>query len=205
MNSETWFHSICCIFNFHGFSSLHCSCSAAAPLSQLKMYSFMGGGLFCAIVGNILLVVSTATDYWMQYRLSGNYAHQGLWRYCMSNKCYMQTDSIGKTLRRSFKPCGVVGTTSGGNGQLYFHTDFVILLCDCRSSGQTVMWLWERSWTYSFSLSLCIFEHIHLLKSVRNAVWLPNLVGLLFRFYSWIVFCIQRVRRFLIMIKGLNG
>ncbi|XP_028281898.1 lens intrinsic membrane protein 2.5 isoform X1 [Parambassis ranga] len=60
------------------------------------MYSFMGGGLFCAIVGNILLVVSTATDYWMQYRLSGSFAHQGLWRYCMSGKCYMQTDSIGK-------------------------------------------------------------------------------------------------------------
>lgn len=71
----------------------------------------MGGGLFCAIVGNILLVVSTATDYWMQYRLSGNYAHQGLWRYCMSNKCYMQTDSIGKTLRRSFKPCGAASMT----------------------------------------------------------------------------------------------
>lgn len=78
---------------------LHSS-SAVAPLSQLKMYSFMGGGLFCAIVGNILLVVSTATDYWMQYRLSGNYAHQGLWRYCMSNKCYMQTDSIGKIISR---------------------------------------------------------------------------------------------------------
>ncbi|XP_036414511.1 lens intrinsic membrane protein 2.5 isoform X1 [Colossoma macropomum] len=61
------------------------------------MYSFMGGGLFCAIVGNILLVVSTATDYWMQYRLSGSFAHQGLWRYCMSGKCYMQTDSIGKS------------------------------------------------------------------------------------------------------------
>ncbi|XP_068426271.1 lens intrinsic membrane protein 2.5 isoform X1 [Clinocottus analis] len=60
------------------------------------MHSFMGGGLFCAIVGNILLVVSTATDYWMQYRLSGSFAHQGLWRYCMSGKCYMQTDSIGK-------------------------------------------------------------------------------------------------------------
>ncbi|XP_038580017.1 lens fiber membrane intrinsic protein-like isoform X1 [Micropterus salmoides] len=70
------------------------------------MYSFMGGGLFCAIVGNILLVVSTATDYWMQYRLSGNYAHQGLWRYCMSNKCYMQTDSIGKIL-----PCGTTTIT----------------------------------------------------------------------------------------------
>ncbi|XP_056439282.1 lens fiber membrane intrinsic protein-like isoform X1 [Gadus chalcogrammus] len=60
------------------------------------MYSFMGGGLFCAFVGNILLVVSTATDYWMQYRLSGSYANQGLWRYCMANKCYMQTDSIGR-------------------------------------------------------------------------------------------------------------
>ncbi|XP_077404194.1 lens fiber membrane intrinsic protein-like isoform X3 [Vanacampus margaritifer] len=58
------------------------------------MYSFMGGGLFCAIVGNILLVVSTATDYWMQYRVSGNYAHQGLWRYCLANKCHAQTDSI---------------------------------------------------------------------------------------------------------------
>uniref|UniRef100_A0A3B5KCW8 Lens fiber membrane intrinsic protein n=1 Tax=Takifugu rubripes TaxID=31033 RepID=A0A3B5KCW8_TAKRU len=62
------------------------------------MYSFMGGGLFCAIVGNILLVVSAVTDYWMQYRLSGNYAHQGLWRYCMANKCYMQTDSIGEDI-----------------------------------------------------------------------------------------------------------
>ncbi|XP_072530843.1 lens intrinsic membrane protein 2.4 [Salminus brasiliensis] len=60
------------------------------------MYSFMGGGLFCAFVANILLVVSTATDYWMQYRLSGSYAHQGLWRYCMANKCYMQTASIGE-------------------------------------------------------------------------------------------------------------
>uniref|UniRef100_A0A8C1YIC3 Lens intrinsic membrane protein 2.4 n=1 Tax=Cyprinus carpio TaxID=7962 RepID=A0A8C1YIC3_CYPCA len=59
------------------------------------MYSFMGGGLFCAIIGNILIVVSTATDYWMQYCLSGSYAHQGLWRYCMANKCYMQTANLG--------------------------------------------------------------------------------------------------------------
>uniref|UniRef100_A0A674D1Y0 Lens fiber membrane intrinsic protein n=1 Tax=Salmo trutta TaxID=8032 RepID=A0A674D1Y0_SALTR len=66
------------------------------------MYSFMGGGLFCAMVGNILLVVSTATDYWMQYRLSGSFAHQGLWRYCMSGKCYMQTDSIGYHLGHTY-------------------------------------------------------------------------------------------------------
>ncbi|XP_068432189.1 lens fiber membrane intrinsic protein-like isoform X1 [Clinocottus analis] len=76
------------------------------------MYSFMGGGLFCAIVGNILLVVSTATDYWMQYRLSGNYAHQGLWRYCMSNKCYMQTDSIGKDNENVFQTMKTLQTIS---------------------------------------------------------------------------------------------
>uniref|UniRef100_A0A8B9JI66 Lens fiber membrane intrinsic protein n=1 Tax=Astyanax mexicanus TaxID=7994 RepID=A0A8B9JI66_ASTMX len=72
------------------------------------MYSFMGGGLFCAFVANILLVVSTATDYWMQYRLSGSYAHQGLWRYCMANKCYMQTASIGVTYDLSHYGCNVV-------------------------------------------------------------------------------------------------
>ncbi|KAG1970493.1 lens intrinsic membrane protein 2.1 [Pimephales promelas] len=58
------------------------------------MYSFMGGGLFCAGVGNILLIVSTATDYWMQYRHSNNYMHQGLWRYCTPGKCFTHTDSI---------------------------------------------------------------------------------------------------------------
>lgn len=61
------------------------------------MYSFMGGGLFCAGVGNILLIVSTATDYWMQYRHSSSYMHQGLWRYCVPGKCMAHTDSIGKT------------------------------------------------------------------------------------------------------------
>ena len=81
-------------FLFLSFWTVHKA--LAAVIVSLMMYSFMGGGLFCAIVGNILLVVSTATDYWMQYRLSGSFAHQGLWRYCMSGKCYMQTDSIGK-------------------------------------------------------------------------------------------------------------
>ncbi|XP_036152082.1 lens fiber membrane intrinsic protein isoform X1 [Myotis myotis] len=62
------------------------------------MYSFMGGGLFCAWVGTILLVVATVTDHWMQYRLSGSFAHQGLWRYCLGNKCYLQSESVGKAL-----------------------------------------------------------------------------------------------------------
>ncbi|XP_056296312.1 lens fiber membrane intrinsic protein-like isoform X3 [Pseudoliparis swirei] len=58
------------------------------------MYSFMGGGLLCGGVGNILLVVSTVTDHWMQYRHSTNYMHQGLWRYCVPGKCMTHTDSI---------------------------------------------------------------------------------------------------------------
>lgn len=125
-NIAQWFNNVGSIPNLHDFSSLCSSCSAEAPLSQLKMYSFMGGGLFCAIVGNILLVVSTATDYWMQYRLSGNYAHQGLWRYCMSNKCYMQTDSIGKTPRAPFEPRERAET--GKNRYCVFR-------CYCRSCG----------------------------------------------------------------------
>ncbi|XP_004410016.1 PREDICTED: lens fiber membrane intrinsic protein isoform X1 [Odobenus rosmarus divergens] len=80
------------------------------------MYSFMGGGLFCAWVGTILLVVATATDHWMQYRLSGSFAHQGLWRYCLGNKCYLQTESIGKApgrgLCRAWGESPPRGTTS---------------------------------------------------------------------------------------------
>ena len=66
------------------------------PSPQIAMYSFMGGGLFCAWVGTFLLVVATATDHWMQYRLSGSFAHKGLWRYCLGSKCFLQTESIGE-------------------------------------------------------------------------------------------------------------
>ncbi|KAF3814920.1 hypothetical protein GH733_017196 [Mirounga leonina] len=39
----------------------------------------------------------------MQYRLSGSFAHQGLWRYCLGNKCYLQTESIGKAPGRGLR------------------------------------------------------------------------------------------------------
>uniref|UniRef100_A0A8C9ASU5 Lens intrinsic membrane protein 2 n=1 Tax=Prolemur simus TaxID=1328070 RepID=A0A8C9ASU5_PROSS len=78
------------------------------------MYSFMGGGLFCAWVGTILLVVATATDHWMQYRLSGAFAHQGLWRYCLGGKCYLQTDSIAYwNATRAFMILSALCATSG--------------------------------------------------------------------------------------------
>ncbi|XP_076788934.1 lens fiber membrane intrinsic protein isoform X3 [Arvicanthis niloticus] len=78
------------------------------------MYSFMGGGLFCAWVGTILLVVATATDHWMQYRLSGSFAHQGLWRYCLGNKCFLQTESIAYwNATRAFMILSALCATSG--------------------------------------------------------------------------------------------
>ncbi|KAF6078003.1 lens intrinsic membrane protein 2 [Phyllostomus discolor] len=106
------------------------------------MYSFMGGGLFCAWVGTILLVVATATDHWMQYRLSGSFAHQGLWRYCLGNKCYLQTESIGEGPGRVWG----LGCTWGqslwlregkGPAQAYWNATraFMILSCLCATSG----------------------------------------------------------------------
>uniref|UniRef100_A0A668SC38 Uncharacterized protein n=1 Tax=Oreochromis aureus TaxID=47969 RepID=A0A668SC38_OREAU len=63
-------------------------CHVTVCLCRCRMNSFMGGGLFCAGVESILLIVSTATDYWMQYRQSSNYMHQSLWRYCTPGNCF---------------------------------------------------------------------------------------------------------------------
>uniref|UniRef100_A0A8C6SWR9 Lens fiber membrane intrinsic protein n=1 Tax=Neogobius melanostomus TaxID=47308 RepID=A0A8C6SWR9_9GOBI len=140
------------------------------------MYSFMGGGLFCAIVGNILLVVSTATDYWMQYRLSGSFAHQGLWRYCMSGKCYMQTDSIAYwNATRAFMILSAMSCFAGiiagilsfahfsaferfnrsfAAGIMFFVSTLFVLLAMAIYTGVTVNFLgkrfgdWRFSWSY---------------------------------------------------------
>uniref|UniRef100_A0A8C9S2J1 Lens fiber membrane intrinsic protein n=2 Tax=Scleropages formosus TaxID=113540 RepID=A0A8C9S2J1_SCLFO len=148
----------------------------AAITAPFAMYSFMGGGLFCAIVGNILLVVSTATDYWMQYRLSGNFAHQGLWRYCMSNKCYMQTDSIAYwNATRAFMIMSAMSCFGGiiagilsfahfstferfnrsfAAGIMFFISTFFVLLAMAIYTGVTVNFLgkrfgdWRFSWSY---------------------------------------------------------
>ncbi|KAA8591809.1 lens intrinsic membrane protein 2.5 [Plectropomus leopardus] len=140
------------------------------------MHSFMGGGLFCAIVGNILLVVSTATDYWMQYRLSGSFAHQGLWRYCMSGKCYMQTDSIAYwNATRAFMILSAMSCFAGiiagilsfahfsaferfnrsfAAGIMFFVSTLFVLLAMAIYTGVTVNFLgkrfgdWRFSWSY---------------------------------------------------------
>ncbi|XP_054855628.1 lens fiber membrane intrinsic protein-like [Eublepharis macularius] len=58
------------------------------------MFSLMGGGLLCAVSGLILLIVATATDFWMQYRYSGNLSNQGLWRFCVGSKCHPHTITL---------------------------------------------------------------------------------------------------------------
>ncbi|KAL8183976.1 UNVERIFIED_CONTAM: hypothetical protein K2H54_002603 [Gekko kuhli] len=58
------------------------------------MFSLMGGGLLCAVCGLILLIVATATDFWMQYRYSGNLSNQGLWRFCVGSKCHPHTITL---------------------------------------------------------------------------------------------------------------
>nr|XP_033819758.1 lens fiber membrane intrinsic protein-like [Geotrypetes seraphini] len=140
------------------------------------MYSFMGGGLFCAFVGNILLVVSTVTDHWMQYWLSGSFAHQGLWRYCMTGKCYLQTESMaywnatGAFMILSALGC-FVGIITGilsfshfstfekfnkllAASIMFFISTFFVLLAMAIYTGVTVNFLgkrfgdWRFSWSY---------------------------------------------------------
>ncbi|KAI1891594.1 hypothetical protein AGOR_G00145390 [Albula goreensis] len=58
------------------------------------LYTLAGGGTLCGVAALVLLIVSTATDFWMQYRYSGSSASQGLWRYCIRNKCHAHTITV---------------------------------------------------------------------------------------------------------------
>lgn len=60
------------------------------------LYTLAGGGTLSGVAALVLLIISTATDYWMQYRYSGNFANQGLWRFCINNKCHAHTLTVGK-------------------------------------------------------------------------------------------------------------
>ncbi|XP_023690993.1 lens intrinsic membrane protein 2.1 [Paramormyrops kingsleyae] len=139
------------------------------------MYSFMGGGLFCAGVGNVLLIVSTATDYWMQYRHSSNYMHQGLWRYCTLSKCFIQTDGIAYwDATKAFMILSLLACFFGiivgimafihssyfvrfdktfTAGTLFFVSCFFVLLAMAIYTGATVNYYGRRytSWRFSWS------------------------------------------------------
>uniref|UniRef100_A0A665X0C6 Lens fiber membrane intrinsic protein-like n=1 Tax=Echeneis naucrates TaxID=173247 RepID=A0A665X0C6_ECHNA len=61
------------------------------------LYTFAGGGTLCGLAALVLLIVSTATDFWMQYRYSGSSANQGLWRFCINHKCHTHTITVGES------------------------------------------------------------------------------------------------------------
>ncbi|KAG7257577.1 hypothetical protein CRUP_029352, partial [Coryphaenoides rupestris] len=110
------------------------------------MYSFMGGGLFCAFVGNILLVVSTATDYWMQYPywnatrafmiLSGMACFAGIIAGIMSFAHF----SSFERFNRSFVA-----------GIMFFVSTFFVLLAMAIYTGVTVNFLGRRFGDWRFS------------------------------------------------------
>ncbi|XP_056615632.1 lens intrinsic membrane protein 2.2 [Triplophysa dalaica] len=52
------------------------------------------GATLCGFAALVLLVISTATDHWMQYRYSGNASNQGLWRICINRKCHAHTLNV---------------------------------------------------------------------------------------------------------------
>ncbi|KAJ8409408.1 hypothetical protein AAFF_G00228090 [Aldrovandia affinis] len=58
------------------------------------LYTLAGGGTLCGVAALVLLIVSTATDFWMQYRYSGSSANQGLWRFCINHKCHAHTVTV---------------------------------------------------------------------------------------------------------------
>uniref|UniRef100_A0A673IND2 Lens intrinsic membrane protein 2.4 n=1 Tax=Sinocyclocheilus rhinocerous TaxID=307959 RepID=A0A673IND2_9TELE len=137
------------------------------------MYSFMGGGLFCAIIGNILIMVSTATDYWMQYRLSGSYAHQGLWRY-LHGQQVLHADTYWNATRAFMILSGMAcfaGIMAGilsfahfsaferfsrsfAAGIMFFISTLFVLLAMSIYTGVTLSFLgkrfgdWRFSWSY---------------------------------------------------------
>uniref|UniRef100_A0AAV2KRE0 Lens intrinsic membrane protein 2.2 n=1 Tax=Knipowitschia caucasica TaxID=637954 RepID=A0AAV2KRE0_KNICA len=53
-----------------------------------------GGGTVCGVAALVLLIVSTATDFWIQHRHIENWDNQGLWRYCISHRCRPHTIAV---------------------------------------------------------------------------------------------------------------
>ncbi|XP_062869149.1 lens intrinsic membrane protein 2.2 [Trichomycterus rosablanca] len=137
------------------------------------IYTLAGGGTLSGVAALMLLIVSTATDYWMQYRYSGNFANQGLWRFCINRKCHAHTltvafwDATRAFMLLSVLSCfvGVVlGVSAFTNrtkntrvrtgGITFLLTGFLALLALAIYTGMTVNFFakryieWRFSWSY---------------------------------------------------------
>nr|XP_055074358.1 lens intrinsic membrane protein 2.2 [Misgurnus anguillicaudatus] len=78
------------------------------------VFTLVGGATLSGAAALVLLVISTATDYWMQYRYSGNAANQGLWRFCINRKCHAHTLTVAFwDATRAFMLLSVLGCFAG--------------------------------------------------------------------------------------------
>nr|XP_033781342.1 lens fiber membrane intrinsic protein-like [Geotrypetes seraphini]XP_033781343.1 lens fiber membrane intrinsic protein-like [Geotrypetes seraphini] len=137
------------------------------------MYTLMGGRLLCAISGLVLLIVATATNFWMQYRYSGSLSNQGLWRFCVAGKCHAHTVTIafwdatrafmlfsilscfaGVILSLMAFPSGIKSTKARSAGITLLVAGFFALLAVSVYTGVMVNFFgkrytdWRFSWSY---------------------------------------------------------
>ncbi|KAL4630805.1 lens fiber membrane intrinsic protein-like [Arapaima gigas] len=137
------------------------------------LYSLAGGGTLSGVAALVLLIVSTATDYWMQYRYSGSPANQGLWRFCINHKCHAHTITVAFwDATRAFMLLSVVSCFAGvilglsaftngtksklvrSGGIALLLSGFLALLALAIYTGVTVQFFgkrfidWRFSWSY---------------------------------------------------------
>ncbi|KAI2650728.1 Lens fiber membrane intrinsic protein [Labeo rohita] len=134
--------------------------------------TLVGGASLCGAAALVLLIISTATDYWMQYRYSGNAANQGLWRFCINRKCHAHTLTVAFwDATRAFMLLSVLGCFAGvvlgvtaskrprsrrvrTGGIALLLSGFLALLALAIYTGMTVNFFgkryidWRFSWSY---------------------------------------------------------
>ncbi|XP_018938942.1 lens fiber membrane intrinsic protein-like [Cyprinus carpio] len=134
--------------------------------------TLVGGASLCGVAAFVLLIISTATDYWMQYRYSGNAANQGLWRFCINRKCHAHTLTVAFwDATRAFMLLSVLGCFAGvllgvtaskrpwsrrvrTGGIALLLSGFLALLALAIYTGMTVNFFgkryigWRFSWSY---------------------------------------------------------
>ncbi|XP_016330017.1 lens fiber membrane intrinsic protein-like [Sinocyclocheilus anshuiensis] len=130
--------------------------------------TLVGGASLCGMAALVLLIISTATDYWMQYRS----ANQGLWRFCINRKCHAHTLTVAFwDATRAFMLLSVLGCFAGvllgvtaskrpwsrrvrTGGIALLLSGFLALLALAIYTGMTVNFFgkryidWRFSWSY---------------------------------------------------------
>uniref|UniRef100_A0A8C7C519 Lens intrinsic membrane protein 2.2 n=1 Tax=Oncorhynchus kisutch TaxID=8019 RepID=A0A8C7C519_ONCKI len=154
------------------------------------LYTLAGGGTLCGVASLVLLIVSTATDFWMQYRYSGASANQGLWRFCINHKCHAHTitvafwDATRAFMLLSVLSCfaGVLlGLSAFGNGTksrrvrtggfALLLSGFLALLALAIYTGVTVNFFGKRFLDWRFSWSY-IVAWVAIILSFAADTWL---------------------------------